>query len=318
MTLHIIFFLLVAVALCSAQSSHCPPGTFVTVELDSRVCTPCPPNTFSDRIDSRACRQCSQNSVPNQAQTTCFCNAGFLFNVSTLACSPCPSGTFRETLNMAFKTSCRSCPANSVPNPARTLCVCNAGLFFNTSTSLCSPCPAGTFRDGYDPRFQTSCIPCPANSISDETRSTCLCNPGLFIRYRPFSCVPCPPGTSRAGFSRRHLRFCSPCGAFEFQPSAGSASCIPCGENGYSNRDRLSCFFCKPGETVIATGLCGICPPGATTNTSNFQLELSLLRGPVCKPCQPGLFKPEAGQQICEACPEGFSSNRGGTSCFPL
>lgn len=280
------------------------------------MCTRCPPETFSDKFDSPSCRRCSANSVPDRAQSTCFCNPGFLFNRTTLACSPCPAGTYRDGLNVAFDTFCKRCSPNSVADRTRTTCVCNPGFLFNVSTLACSPCPDGTFREGLNSAFETSCRTCAPNSVPDETRSTCFCNPGFFYQIQTGGCAPCPPGTRRDGINRRFSRSCTPCGGFEFQPQAASTSCMPCGENGFSNRDRLSCFFCKAGETLI-DGECGICPPGATTNTTFFAAAPSLLRQGSCKLCQRGLFKAEAGQQACERCAEGFTSNLGGTFCFP-
>ncbi|KAK7486426.1 hypothetical protein BaRGS_00022350 [Batillaria attramentaria] len=156
------------------------------------------------------------------------------------------------------------------------MCVaCSMGTFYDTSTSTCVPCAAGTYqnREG-----KLRCKSCASLSVTGPpgatSRKQCteLCAPGYFSSNGSVPCIPCPTGT--------------------FQSQAGRTTCLPCG-GGITTTSQPAAFsfsHCRARE---------ICRSGHYYDISTS----------TCKACAVGTYQPESGQNFCHACPGATSTD---------
>lgn len=295
-----------------------------TPAIAELLCLSCSAGFFLDQA-AKTCRRCPANASTfdysnASAPTDCSCTAGF-FNTSA-ACAPCARGTFKGTLRNA---SCTPCMANANTSAVASVwvsdCLCNPGF---TAAALveypyetCVACAPGLFKgvlgdepctqcpaDSYCPRQSVEPQACPINSVSAAGTTSvygCTCVPGFRHRYfhsEPpgLLCVPCESGTFADGYN---TTTCSPCPADTFFNRTGAAS-------------EAECVAC-PAHAVSATG--------SSNRTECFcVLGYAGLPGDECVACQPGTFRDDPTQYICEACPVNtynvFSASNDEAACL--
>ena len=161
--------------------------------------------------------------------SSCVTEAGWITN----------GGSDHCTLSAASK-----CAANSAPDLAKAVCLCNTGYTGNAVN--CWQCGAGTYKNtlgtgaciacdaiSISPTGSTvlaDCIACASNSGPNNEKTNCLCNMGY---------------TATAGG-------CSACAAGKYKPTRGSGLCNDCDAG----------FISPAGSTVV--GACTACGLNST------------------------------------------------------
>lgn len=217
-----------------------------------------------------------------------FSNERLLFHFSQ-----CPSGSY-----------CPESEAILCPRGA----YCGGGKNFTL-------CPAGTFQ----PRTgQSDCLPTPVGFITPETGSmTPLVCPRGSVCDSAGLALPqkhCPPGhyclegTRTSDFTdftiaERPL----PC-PFGMYCTAGVVSSASIAYNFTTPQQCYAGYVCEPGSiTPQGTGPCPpghYCPPGESLRCPK-RMYCPGVANAEPKPCLPGEYNSEYGQQSCQKCPKG-------------
>ena len=217
-----------------------------------------------------------------------FSNERLLFHFSQ-----CPSGSY-----------CPESEAILCPRGA----YCGGGKNFTL-------CPAGTFQ----PRTgQSDCLPTPVGFIAPETGSmTPLVCPRGSVCDSAGLALPqkhCPPGhyclegTRTSDFTdftiaERPL----PC-PFGMYCTAGVVSSASIAYNFTTPQQCYAGYVCEPGSiTPQGTGPCPpghYCPPGESLRCPK-RMYCPGVANAEPKPCLPGEYNSEYGQQSCQKCPKG-------------
>ena len=194
---------------------------------DSRVCTDCPADTYSN--DARtACSGCPANSVSAVGTATvlaCQCIAGYFFFLAPEGrqCLPCAAGSYK---NAAGNVNCTNC---------------STGSFAAADGSTgCAPCPASTFASAGGAQSCTACPNLTQSVVGSSSVSACACVPGYTGPGGLLTCTACAAGTFKAG---NGSAACTAC-AFGSDSVSGQAACT-C----LSNRSRQPITTCT---TVFA------------------------------------------------------------------
>ena len=180
-------------------------------------------------------------SIYNSASTTmsslCLaspCLAGTYWVSSTGTCTACTVGCF--------------CPVSStVPSP------CGAGTYASvTGLSACTGCGAGTYATGTGFTLAGACLACGA---------------GMYQTGTGFSaCTTCGAGTYQTGTG---FSACSGCGAATYGTGTGftlAGSCLPCAAGTYqTGTGTSSCSGCTAGQSSPAGASMCVYYAGATT-----------------------------------------------------
>jgi hypothetical protein len=118
---------------------------------------------------------------------------------SVLAVRPTPSNTPRPSPTSSATSSITPTPSLSFgasPSPSQAPCPLNN--YINTTTGLCTICPAGTFNANLGAR---QCTVCPSGSNSIPGQNCTSCPAGQVARPGQSGCALCPPMTlSLAGY----------------------------------------------------------------------------------------------------------------------
>lgn len=135
-------------------------------------------------------------------------------------------------------------------------------------------------------------VSCSAQTCGPGTfleAATCTeCAPGSYqYQTNADSCIPCRAGTFSPGYGAQVANLCKECPENTVSSSA-AGTCTPCPAESYANRDKTKCINCPPGQGV-----------------SDDQ----------CSPCRAGFFRPDRSVPYCTACPNGYTSEKGATSC---
>ncbi|XP_021249472.1 flocculation protein FLO11-like [Numida meleagris] len=189
-----------------------------------------------------------------------------------------PSLTTTEPSNCSRVnvTACAPCSPGTVPSNDTWSCSCCAeGSCMDPGA--CAPCPAGHYQPA---RGQQQCLPCPKGRYANTTRST--------------ACSPCPPGhyANESGATA-----CSACQEGYFSSHQNAAFCLPCLPGSFCNTSSCTvCLACPAGREAPreAAEECMLCGAG-------------MFKGPgddACKPCEPGEYQLQRGQESCDPCPE--------------
>ena len=205
----------------------CSPGTYKPNSGDS-PCEPCPtclenqylsacdpitggtcqdcPAGYSSppgSLQSSDCTLCHESTVnnPTSCDNLCQAPAGYIIN-SNGNLLRCPEGTYNS--GSTFLT-CTDCPTGKTSKPGSTAesdCECKKGFFLSSSTSTCSACQPGTYKEYHG---NHACTDCPASSTSLHSGADdivdCLCLPDYEPDWRG-DCQPCrirsmnDPGTA--------------------------------------------------------------------------------------------------------------------------
>ena len=192
---------------CSGASSggcsQCPAGTY---KIDaSHSCTPCPPETYNDRLGRYECLEITR------------CRPGQYVRVvptasSDAVCGTCSIGDLTTVLGS--ETSCNACIAGKYMMGGRcATCSCSGlGEYY-------SACPTGSTQLG-----------CAACTGGDQSVSKCA--PGMEPAVRcdgtqttDPGCANCPAGKQKPNAD---MRYCEPCPGNTYKPTRASTDCIPC------------------------------------------------------------------------------------------
>ncbi|KAL3876442.1 hypothetical protein ACJMK2_034287 [Sinanodonta woodiana] len=218
------------------------------------------------------------------------CAPGSYFLHTQQLCSPCIPGTYKTSVG---NTKCAECKPGTYSS--------------STGATSCTECEAGK----YQPDWATSwCEVCEygktTNRNGSNSRSECVCAPGHYYYYG--QCNPCARGTYKKYTGNTD---CNDCHPGSYSSSAGAIACTECEDGTYQPNWRTSsCQACEGVKTTIGRGSNSyqqcVCPPG--------QYDI---RGWLkCSPCQPGTYKPNAGDTSCFDClPGTYSNSPGATSC---
>lgn len=125
--------------------------------------------------------QCPQGYA--QAGLKCIkCTAGhFAVSINQDVCEKCPTGTFQY---YERSSSCNDCvPGRYSDTAGSNWCkICEAGTFVDyPKAAECAECGMGLFT----PRAgATFCYGCGLNSVSDDWKTDCICEPGYYASGR--------------------------------------------------------------------------------------------------------------------------------------
>jgi hypothetical protein len=139
------------------------------------------------------------------------------------------------------------------------------------------------------------------------------------VSYADSFCTPCAAGEYANASGRSE---CAPCPANTYAPSSGASTCASCSSTTYSIRGEKSCTLRPNCTTSDYEFLYGPCVDGSRLKYPHFLPPVICMSDSYalpdsltvpCGDCAPGFFRAESGS--CEACPSGWWSAKGSTSC---
>ncbi|XP_052778282.1 proprotein convertase subtilisin/kexin type 5-like [Mya arenaria] len=305
----------------------------------SRKCEVCPPNTFWDKT---SCVSCPHGYTRKPGAYDCEppCEPGTFWDVNRKLCLPCPTGQYQDSVG---QQSCRHCPYGQTTEHggAKTVyeCIdipdCPPGTFKTPGTSVCDPCPSGSYQDRPDMTYCNACpdglhtatpgaksredcqAPCPAGRYWDSHYEDCRpCPIGQYQdRKYQTSCISCPRGQTTDAVGAASKDKCKEerdedCPPGKFLDHA-SYTCRPCPVNSYKDRNgQDSCTPCGYGKFTSEPGCtsskqCKECPLGKQFDESTHE----------CEPCPVNQYR-DAGHYKCLPCPYGLHTPAvGSTVC---
>ena len=182
-------------------------------------------------------------------------------------------------------------------------CLCDAGFVrSNSNASFCEACPENFYeKNGV-------CVSCGVNAISpqastDELNCTCnttKCHRNVWhdacegvCRAHGYECTECQPGHFKSEISSMTVESkCLQCSHGKYQPLFAQDSCISC--NAFETTLQMG----SVNETDC------VCVAG-----------FELVDG-ICRACQPGFFKSDAGDFMCTRCAIGsFADGNASIQC---
>ncbi|XP_074536526.1 uncharacterized protein LOC141798463 [Halichoeres trimaculatus] len=299
----------------------CPAGHSCLVGSANEL--PCEPGTYNPAPGAAHCLSCPKGSMcPSSAtQEPLICPAGHFCPIGTALPQPCPSGAFSNQTGGHSPSVCRPCPsgvycssygASAPQGPCFQGYLCQGGAVEPTPQSsenyprngpcpvghYCSagslspvPCPLGSIRNSTGGVSIESCSACPAGhycSTEGLSSPSGPCAAGFYCPYDFSSTTPyaflCPKGH----YCPQSSALALPCPTGEYQPNAGSDSCIPCRPGFYCEEaivgEPWPCpphSFCPAGTMVPQP-----CPNGTYTHSNQGGLQEER----ECLPCPPGRF----------------------------
>ena len=321
----------------------CEAGFAGVMEAWGAACQKCPVGTYKKANGTDICHDCPPFSNTNNtmAQLFCKCLPGYenhqekaLDRNQLDECVPCPAGKYKSHLGSEPCTDCTPNSYSPVQSDEALDCICNKGYEGNGS-SACLACPSGKYKDWEGPRAQPlPCTPCPRYSTTTSNATNildCTCLPGYTGPYGPPESVE-----SRFFFDLE----CTACEPGTYKNASGSAPCLECPQNAYSETSAstfcacnagyagtlYNCTSCASGKykDILGTEACSSCPAdsysdisGATVCTEcppgSLAAAGSSLRGECIG--KPGFYGPDGGP--FSACEEGtYKSEAGSTECI--
>ena len=206
------------------------------------------------------------------------------------------------------------------------------GTAYSCAIGVCTPCPAGTFREAAGGLAEDDCVPCARGTFATEASgaSSCeTCSAGSYasdsaeatgygVTVRAAHCVGCPAGKTaeEAGSTSCDLCpvgrsseaaavVCDECAAGRYADSPGMERCRSCQPGNYES-ERVTCILVRGGEGGAA-GAGGV-PRGGLPRGWRFACVARCccsLRSPSRPPSR--LPSPQ--------CPEGYTSEEGSSKC---
>ena len=260
----------------------------------------------------QACRESQTSSYITSASSWSgpACESSSCLGSET-GCVPCSPGTALDAVGVIGGDLCAEC---------------NPGLFADSGSATCEPCPAGTYLDGL------RCSHCPAGQYSGAVGATdgSTCTPCVAGRYSPL------PGTMA----------CTNCSLGRFSDMVGSATaadCLDCPEGkfrtSFDDGGYTSCLDCPPGQFSAPGSLaCEYCPLGrglpefaffyhARRGDSDVTMLSASGHWEQCQNCSEGMHSmisvhhdyeggSSYGYRDCSQCPEGrWQSANGSHYC---
>ncbi|KAI0559296.1 protein serine/threonine kinase [Gracilaria domingensis] len=312
---------------------QCEPGKYLPFSGSQSAgrCRNCPAGTFS-HAGSESCTPCSNGTYSSERSSECVsCPLGTFITFrwgeqDTNPCEPCRAG-YSDEENLL---ECKLCPPGSAAPPGAT------------SIDQCSPCPAGTDTNGYNPCLpcqpgtfsaaaSTECTPCQAGSKPEKPfgSTRCVpCDPGQYGRIvQGYSvhpqCYDCPANTTSYEHGSRFCRQVNgPCPQGFIQTSAGD--CERCNTDERYDMEKERCVPCSRSEGSVG-GLTLHCAPCAEVIRAGVQ-NSHCMRGvhpdldtlAVNGSCAPGTHIRETEfARFCSLCGAGhFSSESDAAECI--
>lgn len=158
----------------SSQSSscECTAGEFCN---DDGSCSACPAGSSCDGISATPCHE-GYYSAASATFCSAMCPAGYYATEDSQACIECPPGSYRGADDAQFYDNtyikCISCPTGTT-----------SPLTAATTIDTCTPCPSGTFSNG----FGGACLTCPEDTYFITVPET---------KWQ--TCYTCPEGATAA------------------------------------------------------------------------------------------------------------------------
>ena len=246
----------------------CDPGTYL--HPDTRVCTPCPADTYKPTRFGQ-CIPCTDGyaSPPGSIllSNCVICPTGYTLNLSNYQCTICPADTYKSTASVVPCTPCPFAGSSLPGSTSRLSCSsCYPGYYYSTELTYCRPCPENTYKDT---NSDAPCTPCPHHGTSPEasmSHSDCsVCPFGEFYDPLIMNCATCPLNT--------------------YKDTRADIPCIICPNQSFA------------GPASISRSNCTGCPAGTfVPDTVNRTLS-------DCSPCAPGSFRPDSSWGSCSPCP---------------
>ena len=213
--------------------SGCRCQAGYTLSAAETACVACPAGAFKGAAGNEACTPCGSNAALQTAtgQTfaqACFCQAGFQLNGTATGCNACPPNSYKGGVD---NTNCIACGPGAVGTAATAStfgagCACTNGFQPDSLTqpTLCTACPANTFKDQ---QSNTMCTACPASSVAppgQTSQDACQCIAGY---------------GGNAAVSSALAESCVICDYGSYKGSVGNANCSACPQ-GYTTLQRAS------------------------------------------------------------------------------
>ncbi|CAD5124520.1 DgyrCDS12799 [Dimorphilus gyrociliatus] len=181
---------------------YCPSG-FQTVKItkdgnEVDRCLICP-NGFKFNDEKRICEKCPVGTYQTEA--------------GTAECKPCPAGKSTYFLGAFSQSQCfDECPVGYTSQNGLPPCnPCPQNEYFN-STTLCSPCPAGTSTNGL-------------TGVTDVSGCKDECKPGTFSSNGFEPCIKCPFGTFAENSKSTICQDCYGTNTTEFEGAKFKENC---------------------------------------------------------------------------------------------
>ena len=310
-----------------AACTSCAPGS-ATATSGSAACAPCTPGTYAAVHGSGECVACAPGTFSSSGAAQCeLCAPGTFADAAGFdSCTPCAAGTFSAEAGAA---TCLPCPQGMTSSEGGAFCfsveACAPGTYADPVDGACVTCVAGTFSADAD---AAACVPCPAGRFAADDGAT--------------SCETCPVGR----FAPEGAATCSPCAAGTFADVDGSAECVACGEGQFSGEGSATCETCAPGTFAQGGGAssCAACPAGTFMPEVGARECIPCRAGEepnqdataclpvdgcapgtvhdverdVCVSCAAGTFSDTHDAAVCQACPDGTTSQDGAAACYSV
>ncbi|EKX32255.1 hypothetical protein GUITHDRAFT_156388, partial [Guillardia theta CCMP2712] len=337
------------------------------------VCKQCPSNSYSNMRGAPNVSSCKCNAGYAGTDGTCdACAAGKYSSVYGLtACLSCTAGTnFSSATGATTCTACNTtCPAGSYKSgdctasqnlqcatcssyltystsvsansgAASSVCVCDAGYYYNSTSSTCIACEAGKYKS--DKSNAAMCTECNASTYSMAGQSTCYscaspssCNTGYYLdpsacSNSQYTCQQCKGEGGQLSDSPRNSSTDCYCGLGYYYKDATNG-CTKCPAGKFGNETKLTqCYDCTEGvnyanveglQSCIACTQCSATQQTDQTCTKTTQASCrtcpanSALASGKCT-CNDG-YAGDASTSTgnCTMCAAGKYSNSSFTTC---
>lgn len=289
---------------------QCPSNSLASADQTRCICNT---NNQIFNINSWACVNCFANSAPTADRLSCVCNVGFnllngacvtscvdpfVFNPATARCE-CKKGYFPSansclpncpnsqawngtscvcpSAQALYNNVCRVCPSGSLPNSARTACICTDPTSLLNSNSF-------------------SCVKCPQYSSPNANLTQCVCNKG-FIQNAQGNCILNCASNQIANYTTGTCQ-CQ----FGYHIPTGNTNCVLRCTNANEEYNGIKCI-CKPG-CGYNNNVCTLCPINAIATADRTS----------CKCVAPNYIF-NANTFRCEACPAYSTNSADGLTC---
>ena len=271
---------------------QCNAGTYRDSTQDALFCRNCSVGSYQSLTGQSSCLTCQDNSVSEERQARCLCNAGYSWSeisVNTYQCSACLKGSYKMTTDNTQCTSCMNIMiTESIASTNYSDCtVCQGYITTEADGKHCNSCPTDSqYSLGGTSVSTCRCLAGYAGSY-DSVSDTLTCTACVNGKYKPSVnnnlCTPCPAGNIGI-----------PLGYYEVRDEI-SSSCVPCPTNEYKS-SLTQCTAC-PDNSMSPAGsddssAC-VCAPGFTFDGSN------------CIACADGYVKALVGDHACSVCAAG-------------
>lgn len=130
------------------------------------------------------CRQCPTGSQPDGNQTTCLCNSGYTFDLSTFTCIY--SGQCPPNSSPVVQNGISQCKCNTNYQSNGSACVfCPSPASWNSTSLVCYCSDSTQYFNG------ATCVSCGVNKFFNSTSQKCECISPMILNPASGQCV-CP------------------------------------------------------------------------------------------------------------------------------